>query len=161
MNYSNINMTNCPFLNISLELKKYHIKYKKKNIYSGLATVYKIILEINITPYKFADIVFHQFFFRTKQRGCSNFVRQQQLRKMVDSEIGVQTSTFASRHLLLKTAAKQKQKIFRKTHTPIIRQLRGTSGILKLFSRILHCLYTRQIGKRCLIIIPRFKCYSK
>lgn len=30
MNYSNINMTNCPFLNISLELKKYHIKYKKK-----------------------------------------------------------------------------------------------------------------------------------
>lgn len=25
MNYSNINMTNCPFLNISLELKKYHI----------------------------------------------------------------------------------------------------------------------------------------
>lgn len=109
MNYSNINMTNCPFLNISLELKKYHINiyiYIKKNIYSGLATVYKIILEINITPYKFADIIFHQFFFRTKQRGCSNFVRQQQLRKMVDSEIGVQTSTFASRHILLKTAAK-------------------------------------------------------
>lgn len=93
MNYSNIKMTNCPFLNISLELKKNHIKIsKKKNIYSGLATVDKIILEINITPYKFADIIFHQFFFRTKQRGCHNFVRQQrQLRKMVDSEIGVQT----------------------------------------------------------------------
>lgn len=30
MNYSNINMTNCPFLNISLELKKYHIKYKRR-----------------------------------------------------------------------------------------------------------------------------------
>lgn len=65
MNYSNINMTNCPFWNISLELKKYHIKIKnKKNIYSGLATVYKIILEINITPYKFADIIVHQFFFQ-------------------------------------------------------------------------------------------------
>lgn len=37
---------------------------KKKNIYSGFATVYKIILEINITPYKFADIIFHQFFFQ-------------------------------------------------------------------------------------------------
>lgn len=155
MNYSDINMTNCPFLNISLQLKKYHIKYKKKNIYSGLATVYKIILEINITPYKFADIIFHHFFFQDETTWL------QQLRKMVDSEIGVQTSTFASRHILLQTAAKQKQKIFRKTHTPIIRQLRGTSGILKLFSRILHCLYTRQIGIRCLIIIPRFKCYSK
>lgn len=34
MNYSNINMTNCPFLNISLELKKYHIKYKKKRTFT-------------------------------------------------------------------------------------------------------------------------------
>lgn len=75
-----------------MSLKNIILKYKKKNIYSGLATVYKIILEINITPYKFADIIVHHFFFRTKQRGCHNFVRQQrQLRKMVDSEIGVQT----------------------------------------------------------------------
>lgn len=74
MNYSNINMTNCPFLNISLELKKYHIKiYKKKNIYSGLATVYKIIFEINITPYKFADINVHQFFFQDETTWLQQF----------------------------------------------------------------------------------------
>lgn len=34
MNYSNINMTNCPFLNISLELKKYHIKISKKRTFT-------------------------------------------------------------------------------------------------------------------------------
>lgn len=30
MNYFNINMINCFFLNISFEFKKYYIKYKKK-----------------------------------------------------------------------------------------------------------------------------------
>lgn len=30
MNYSNINMTNCPFLNISLELKNIILSIKKR-----------------------------------------------------------------------------------------------------------------------------------
>lgn len=34
MNYSNINMTNCPFLNISLELKKKSYQNIKKRTFT-------------------------------------------------------------------------------------------------------------------------------
>lgn len=38
-----------------------------------MATVYKIILEINITPYKFADIIVRQFFFQDETTWLQQF----------------------------------------------------------------------------------------